>query len=71
MTFDEIREQQPQLGLALYAIEAGGPVTFEVHTPDGQVFTWRGATEAQVLALAFPPAAPAEIEPEPPVDVFD
>jgi len=63
MTFDEIRAANPELGLALYAIEPGQPVTLEAYTPDGQTFSWTGPTEAHVLALAFPPdAVPAPEE---------
>lgn len=51
---DEIREQQPELGFALYAMDPGGAVTFEVYTPDGEVFTFTGATADEALALAFP-----------------
>ncbi len=66
MTFDEIRAAHPELGLALYAIDPSGVVTFEVHTPDGQVFAWRGPTEEAVLREAFPPEPPP-----PPPNVFD
>lgn len=74
MTFDEIRAANPVLGLALYAIEPGQPVTLEVYTPDGQTFSWTGPTEVHVLALAFPPepVADARVEPEQPTtpDIF-
>lgn len=72
MTFDEIRATNPDLGLALYAIEPGQPVTLEVYTPDGQTFSWRAADAAAALALAFPPepvADPALAQPTTP-DIF-
>lgn len=69
--FDEIRAANPELGFGLYAMTPGGAVTLEVYTPDGQVFPFVGATEADVLSMAFPepiaPAAPAPIAP----DIFD
>lgn len=73
MTFDEIRAAHPELGLTLYAIEPGGPVTLEVITPDGGLFTWRAATAEAALAEAFPPDDLGQAEPEPPataVDIF-
>lgn len=74
MTLDAIRRHHPDLGLALYAYEPGGPVTLEVHTPDGQVFTFTGPTEAAVLAKAFgapdPEPAPEPEEAET-TDIFD
>lgn len=72
MTFDDIRAANPELAMALYAMEPSGVVTFEVHTPDGQVFSWTGPTEAHVLALAFPaPEQPTTPDTEPPpADIF-
>lgn len=72
MTFDEIRAANPELGLALYAMEPGGPITLEVYTPDGQTFSWTGPTEAHVLALAFPEPTPEKPDtPEPTTaDIF-
>jgi hypothetical protein len=69
MTLDEIRTANPDLGVAVYAYEPGGPVTLEIHTPDGQMFSWVGATEAEALNLAFPSQEPAP--PEPALDIFD
>ncbi|MCY0148335.1 hypothetical protein OEG84_11585 [Hoeflea sp. G2-23] len=72
MTFDEIRAAHPAMGLTLYAIEPGQPVTLEV-IADGEIFTFHAETEAAVLARAFPP--PEQIAepdpPEPPENVFD
>jgi hypothetical protein len=63
-SLDEARAAYPHLGMALYAMEPGQPVTLEVHTPDGQMFTFRARTEAGALARAFP------IEDEPEIDIF-
>lgn len=75
MTLDDARAAFPLLGLALYAYEAGGPVTLEIHTPDGQTFTFTGPTEAAVIARAFPsleaPAPEPEPEPTATTNVFD
>lgn len=54
MTLDDIRRHYPLLGLALYALEPGQHVTLEIHSAQGQVFSFRGAGEAEVLAKAFP-----------------
>lgn len=64
MTLDDARAAHPHLGFAVYAMEPGSGVTLEVHAPDGTVFTFRGASEADALLAAFPP------EPLMP-DVFD
>lgn len=73
--FDTIRKQNPDIGLAIYALEPGGPVTLEIITPDEQVFTFRGATQAEALAKAFPPETVIPVsEPEPPApepSIFD
>ena len=57
MTLDDIRDRFPQLGLALYALEPGQPVTLEAHGPGGELWSWTAPTVAEVLAKAFP--APA------------
>lgn len=77
MTIDDARAAFPKLGLALYAYDPGGPVTLEVHTADGQTFTFSGPTEAAVIARAFPslalpPAPQPDPEPDQPQpNVFD
>lgn len=74
LSLDEARAAFPLLGLALYAMEPGGPVTLEVHTADGQVFPFVGPSEAAVIARAFPSlsAPAAEPGPEPTTtNVFD
>lgn len=55
MTFDELRAAHPELGFAVYAMEPKGFVTFEVHTPDGQVYSFTGATQQAAIDEAFPP----------------
>lgn len=54
MTLDEARAARPELGFALYAMEPGGEVVLEVFA-DGDVFTFRGESEDEVLSIAFPP----------------
>lgn len=70
MTFDDIRAANPELGLALYALEPGGPITLEIMAPDGQVYSFVAQTETEVLSIAFPPDAPAPTDPEPTTDIF-
>lgn len=67
-TLDEARGAHPHLGYAVYAIEAGGPVTLEIFTPDGQVFSFHGQSEEVVFLTAFPEP---EREEKKPNDVFD
>lgn len=73
---DALRKTHPDLGFAVYAIEASGPVTLEVYTPDGQVFQFKGVSEEAVLEQAFPALAPEQITTEaaitaPVTSVFD
>jgi hypothetical protein len=73
-SLDDVRREHPTLGAAIYAYQPGEAVTLEVHTPDGQVFSWTGPTEADVLLQAFPPDiepdTPAIEEPTP-TNIFD
>ena len=62
--FDEIRAAHPGIGFGVYALEPLGGVTLEAHMPDGRVFTFRAATLADVLELAFPSRAVTETAPE-------
>lgn len=74
LSLDSVRAAFPKLGLALYAYEPGGAVTLEVHASDGQTFSFSGATQAAVLARAFPSLAqpaPEPPTPEQPHNVFD
>jgi hypothetical protein len=75
-TIDEARAAHPTLGFCLYAIDPAEPMTLEVHTPDGQVFSWSGPTEEAVLFLAFPEDVSADPvgedeRPEPTIDIFE
>ncbi|QIG74354.1 hypothetical protein EVC08_042 [Rhizobium phage RHph_N65] len=54
-SLDDARAANPDIGFALYAYQPGEALTLEIHTPDGQVFSWTGASEADVLSQAFPP----------------
>lgn len=54
---DDLRAEHPDLGFGLYALEPGAPVTLEVIDATGTIYTFRAATEADVLDLAFPAAA--------------
>jgi hypothetical protein len=66
---DELRSLRPHLGFALYALDPGGDVTFEVYDGD-QVFTFTGPTSEAAIEKAFPPPVPLAPEeppaPEPP-----
>lgn len=55
MTLDELRVSRPTLGFAVYAYTPGGAVTLEVHDK-GEIYSFVGATEAEAIARAFPPA---------------
>jgi len=68
MTLDEARQAFPHLGFCVYAMEPGKPLTLEIHAPDGTIFTFYGATEAEALARAFPETATAA---EPELGLFD
>ena len=72
--FDEIRSENPDLAINLYAMTPGGDVTLEVITPDGQNFTWVAPTAAEATALAFPaepePEAQTPLKPQP-TSIFD
>jgi hypothetical protein len=76
-TLDEVRAKYPHLGMTLYAIEPGKPVTLELITPDGKLYEFRGATEEAAIAAFVdesggeePPPEPAPA-PAPVTSVFD
>lgn len=72
--FDEIRASNPVLGFALYALDTDGPVTFEVVTPSVEIYTFKGATAEEAMALAFPvdgTSAPANSDAGEPLSIFD
>jgi hypothetical protein len=45
------------LGVALYCIVPGEPVTLEIHA-EGQVYTFQADTAVKAFAMAFPPVPP-------------
>jgi len=54
-SIDVIRARFPDLGFAIYAMEAGGEVTVEVLLPDGlTIHTVRRRAVAEALAALFP-----------------
>lgn len=67
-SLDDLRRLKPELSLALFAMEAGGPVTLEIYH-GGEVYTFKAPTEAEAILAAFPPK-PEEIEPQPD-NIFD
>lgn len=60
MTFDEVRAAYPALAVAIYALDPGSAVTLEIHSPDGEVFTFTGPTEQAALDAAFQPEPVAD-----------
>lgn len=75
-SLDEVRAKYPHLGMTLYAIEPGKPVTLEIITPDQRLFSFVGATEEAAIAVAFPDEDTPESEraavrpPDPPRSGF-
>lgn len=69
MSLDDLRRRHPLLGFAVYAMEPGGRVTFEVHE-GGEVYAFHGKTVADAVEQAFPPPKPKP-EPAPPASVLD
>jgi len=53
LSFDEVRGIWTGIGLALYALEPGGPVTLEIYS-EGEVYRFDAATAEEAIALAFP-----------------
>ncbi len=62
MTLDDARMIRRHLGYALYAYDPAGPVTLEVHTPIGEVFTFTAASESEAFSLAFPAPELSQME---------
>jgi hypothetical protein len=56
MILDEIRARYPRIGIGLFALEPGQPVTLESYV-DGQVFSFTADTVAGAIAKAFPELA--------------
>lgn len=69
-SLDDLRRLRPDLALALYALEPGGPVTLEI-IHDGQVYSFSGTTEAEAILTAFPPTPEPQPAPLPDHSVFD
>lgn len=64
-SLDDLRAAFPHLGFAIYALDPTGPVTLEVHTPDGQVFPVVRRSLDAAVERAFP-SPPEPAIPEPP-----
>lgn len=64
---DDLRREWPDLGFAVYAMDPSGPVTLEV-LAEGNVFTFTGASEDEVLERAFPRPPP---DPPPAPGLFE
>lgn len=60
--FDRVREQFPHLGICVYGMEPGQPVTLEVYDTDGTVHSVTRPTMAEALASMFPTPAPEPLE---------
>lgn len=56
VTLDDARAALPDCGFALYALDPAGEVTLEVHLVGGDILTFRGDTETEVLGYLFPPS---------------
>lgn len=54
MILDDIRARYPAIGIAVFAMEPGQPVTVETYATGGRVFSFSGATADAALAKAFP-----------------
>lgn len=72
-SLDDLRIERPDLSFALFAMDPGQDVTLEIYH-DGQVYPFRGATEADAILAAFPPE-PAQVTtttpPATPDSIFD
>lgn len=53
MILDDIRARYPAIGIAVFAMEPGQPVTVESYV-NGQIFSFTGATADAALTKAFP-----------------
>lgn len=62
MSIDTLRLHYPGFGFAVYAYQAGEPVTVEAHTPTGEMFTASGPTEHEAWVQLFPGLAQQEAE---------
>lgn len=55
---DLARQTYPAIGLAVYAYTPGGPVTLEIHTPDGKIYSISEPTQEACMQRAFPELFP-------------
>lgn len=68
---DELRRRHPLLGFALYALTPlaargqASHVTFEVYTPEGEVYSFNADTASKAMLLAFPDLTPTHPPPQP------
>ena len=71
--FDELRQTYPHLGFAVYCLEPGDAVTFQVYLPNGEDRTWTANTLSAALDLAFDPVEPepSDEPPAKPESAFD
>lgn len=69
-SLDDLRALRPDLSFALFAMEAGQPVTLEIYH-DGHVYQFRGATVADAILSAFPPDPLQAAAPATPDNIFD
>lgn len=51
---DKLRHLFPDFGFASYALAPGGPVTVEIHAPDGSIYAGSGGTEETAWAGLYP-----------------
>ena len=52
--------RQGGLGVALYSIVPGEPVTLEIHA-NGEVYTFQADSAYEAFRLAFPPLPPKSV----------
>ncbi len=77
MTLDEFRARYGPagFGVAVYAYDPSGPVTVEIHAPDGSIFQASAATAAGAFATLYPEPEiiheHRDPDPAPPDSVFD
>jgi hypothetical protein len=57
LTFDELRQARPELGIAIYAYTPSEQLTLEIHAEEG-VFSFTAPTLQAAIDQAFPPAIP-------------
>lgn len=69
-SLDDLRAARPDLSFALFAMTPGADVTLEIYH-DGQVYTFKGPTEADAILAAFPPEPEEAPQPATPDSIFD